>query len=372
MKTINEETLCNLILQMYKSWFSSPEQIIEAFQTVNLNPAPFLAYFQYHQKQSQSFNPEDIKALKQNLLIQRKICLNSKLNLFIAANTVLITLFPEIIYSLLLQTPIICRVPDPLLLPFYEKFRELIPPELRDLVSFDYWPSQELEVTKEKINQANCLIIHGSDQTIKQIAELKNTNQIVLGFGHKISFILCAFNENFQNNLDYWVSLIAEDLFAFLQRGCLSAQVIYCVAEPEHESDVLKFCHKLNNKLEKFDWQMQPFSAFEKFHFTEKNILNKNNELIGNHIIYSKNQAFEYMPINGLVWVKPLKENELNNLDFIPNNLIDKIACIGHNLPVRDIQKVQSKLNYNLRFSDLGFMQKTCLFWLQDPSIVFI
>ena len=360
---MTEKTLDNLVLQMYKNWFSSFEQI---FESLNLNPEPFFHYFEYHKKQSQSFNLQDIQALKENLVVERKAYLNSKLNLFIGASTVLITPLPEIIYSLLLQIPINCRISDPLLLPFYEKFKNLAPIELKDFFAFEYWSSNDRELTKQKIKSADCLIIHGSDQTIKQITELKTENQIVLGFGHKISFMLCSFNQDFQDNLANYINLIAQDLFAFLQKGCLSAQVIYVLAD--QESEILDFCYKLNNELEKFNWQMQASVAFEKFHFIEKTIINQNNKLIGNHIIYSTNQAFEYMPINGMVWVKPLKDKNLETLDFMPDFLINKIACIGHNLPENEIKKIQNKLNYDFRQCDLGFMQKTCLFWLQKPS----
>ncbi len=281
---------------------------------------------------------------------------DSSLNLFFAASTVPITPLTEIIKSLLARTPIICRIPENYSLEFYTTLFKKAPARLKDCFEFVNWPSSFEEETKAFINEADCIIVHGSDETVLSLKSL-SANKQFLGFGHKASFTVCR-------PLAGLVDNVFEDIKAFQQNGCLSPQCIFCLNFGSDQ--IMEFGKALAEKLDNFHFVLSPAEAYKKQTFLEKGALKENCLILGNSVIISQeNKNFSYSCGNGLVWLKPL--NNLEELVPAVARLNERIGAIGHNLLTED-QMLLERMFATIRICEIGQMQYPKLDWMQEPT----
>lgn len=308
----------------------------------------------YQLEEYQKLSLADLELLQEKLQTDAFYLPNSRLNLFIAASTVPITLFKEILNSFLLKSPIICRLPKEFELNFYKLFEKILPDNLKTLAQFVFWESHNLEVTKEFIQKSDSVIVHGNNETINFFKAL-TTEKHFLGFGHKASFAVCK-------PILADIPALVSDIEAFEQKGCLSPQVIYCLEE--NENTITNFAQNLNFALEKAckNFYLKAALAYQRQNFLEQMALDQENQIIGKHVVFSKNPQFEYSIGGGLVWIKPLKN--LFDLKKAVNRLNGFIGTIGTNLSPISIQELFA----DIRICELGKMQKPSLLWLQKPT----
>ncbi len=316
-----------------------------------LQKVPSCKKAEYKLEEYQKLSLADLEALQAKLEKNVFYPQNSGLNLFIAASTIPITPFKEILNSLLLKTPIICRLPEDFDLSFYKLFESACPNNLKDFVKFISWTSNDLKITQEYINKSDCIIVHGKDETINLLKQM-SLGKHFLGFGHKASFIVCKPELS-------CISAIVSDIEAFGQKGCLSPQVIYYL---EKEESILNFAQNLSIAIKKVNFNLSPAEAYQKQNIIEQIYLCGENKVIGENIIISENSQFEYIPMAGLVWLKPLKD--LSALNTATARLDGRIGAIGTNLP----ESLLKEFFYKVRICELGEMQKPSLLWLQEPT----
>jgi hypothetical protein len=328
----------------------------------SLPAAQFLPLIHEFWRQMLSFKPlkaytkhlhcslEDLSTLQAQLLNSPYQLPGAKLNLFFAASTVPITPLPEILHSLLLKAPLVCRVPEDLWHDYYGNFTDFLPELLKEALEVKYWPSADQAQTKFWLQQADSIKVHGQDQTIKQL-QTWASNKHLVGYGHKASFIVC------QPQLNDIPALV-EDIQAFAQRGCLSPQVIYYLST----DNLPVFAQALAVELAKLDFDLSPGESYSKYHKLELACLEPTNQLFGQNLICS--EKLDFASAQAFIWLKPL--SDLSNLLIIEKQLKGRIGSIGTNLePVL----LSTFLKGNYRICPLGQMQKPTVFWQQEPTL---
>lgn len=300
----------------------------------------------------------------QKLLLKKTIYpTNSNLNLFFGASTIPITPFPEILYSLLLRTPIICRIPENYSMEFYQYFQNRIPESLKQYIQFVHWSSQDKEQTCKLIEEADCVIVHGSDNTIEEINNiaLENSNKnikkkLVLGFGHKTSFMACRpIIEN--------IPLLIKDILAFKQLGCLSPQVIYLLVDSFSLEDVREFIYYLASNIHNTDFHLTPEESYLKRAFLEDIATSSNCKIIAESII----QTYYEDNIECNVGYGTVLLKEVVSLESIsPNIKSPRVGSIGHDFNEYE-EKTLKDLFPNTRICKIGEMQNPSLYWIQEP-----
>jgi hypothetical protein len=352
IKSLPEEELLNLIFEFWQNCFCElPEDFKSKFQSwLGLSYKFQANTFSYYR----SLSLNNLRALRERLLKDSYYPKNSNLNLFFGASTIPITPFPEILYSFLLQTPIICRIPENYSLEFYNYFKDRLPSKLKGCLEFAYWPSANNELTQQYVNKADCLIVHGSDRTIEQLCQLA-PNKHFLGFGHKASFAVCKPSSD--------AVVLVQDIISFKQNGCLSPQVVYVLNAADNTAKA--FAQELAAELAKTNFELTPAQVYHKQAFIEDVLLKDDCQIFNDCIIFSQSQNYHYSPGNGLLWVKPLKG--LQHVQECVSSLKGQIGCIGHNLDEKE-QLILQQMFPAIRLSELGQMQNPSLFWLQEPS----
>ncbi len=296
---------------------------------------------------------KDLERLKESLLTL-EYTKNSKLNLFIGASTVPITPFVEILYSLILDIPIICRISKSYSLEFYEHFKSFAPKEIKKYIEFIHWDSEDNDIGKKIFEKADYIIIHANDSTIEKIKTLIPSNKKILTFGHKISFAII--DKNQITDLNIIIKKIKDDIQAFNQRGCLSPQLVYVINFKEIE--LLDFIKSLSQELKTLDKYLNPSQLYMRNAFLQEQLLIQKESKLFENILLSKDSHFNYNLGFFSIYLKSI--NNLN--EIILDDLEDKVACIGHNLSNQELIYIQNRFK-NTKIVDLGLMQR--------PNIIF-
>jgi len=284
---------------------------------------------------------------------------DSKQNLFVAASTVPITPFPEILYSLLLNIPIICRIPANYSLDFYNYFLSKFDGSLQSQVQFLHWNSKDAETTKAMLSQIDCLIVHGDDSTIKQLSALAEGKR-VLAFGHKIAFALYDLAELEGNaEMESLIQALLQDLIPFGQSGCMSPQVVYLLNSNQHQ--LQSFGKRLNIAIQEAHICCSPAQSFNKQSMLEDALI-QDLEVFGNSVILSSSKEFEYSSGGGLIRLKAI--DELTELTNCLGKLSQRISCIGHKLTPSSTKQL-SNLFPAARLCAPGLMQLPDITYLQ-------
>ncbi|MDJ0625789.1 MAG: acyl-CoA reductase [Candidatus Caenarcaniphilales bacterium] len=365
LSQLNDLALIDLIEDLFGLWFCKlDENFIDQFsELIGLKYDQLQVNLQYFSKVKR----KELLEI-QGLLRNSYRSSNNELNLFFGASTIPITPFTEILYSLLLKTPIICRIPENYSLDFYKYFYDKIPQELTDTVSFTTWPSNDDETTQSFMDLADCIILHGSDQTVSDLSKYAK-GKTFLGFGHKASFALMKKNNN-KNQLKEQMRKLASDIYSFNQLGCLSPQCVYLIDFDDNET--LYFANHLSQSLKKKAFDLTSSISFSKQSFFEEVSLKKEIRIIDDLVIIDNStktsnfiSEFDYSFGYGTIWVKSI--NSINELFFSTEKLKERIACIGTNLSKGEIDNLAKSFPLS-RICEVGEMQNPSLYWLQKPT----
>gem|GEM_PF-6807593 len=365
--------LIEQVFELSEIWFSQNFLGSELYSKIKtytrispeLQLESFFSYLPREKKALEKLN----KALAKAWFYQNKR--KNIRNLFISASTVPVTPLVEIIFSILLDRKITCRISNRFSLELYQFFKKKAPKELQDYFEFVTWDSSDLEKTKSFLEQADFITVHGNNKTIRKIQELKNSKQRLIAFGNKFSFII--FDLDFLDQFS--CKLIAKDICLYRQLGCLSPQVIYLIStgSVKQEKFFSKFVEKLDLEIKKFEQYFSDQDLLQKQAFRQNLFLSLFNkiEFLTENIILAKDLDFNYSPGLGLVFVKKLKSfeqitevrNRLSNISFL--------STIGTNFQEESFafRKLKS-LFTTARISPIGEMQRPGLNWIQNPSLV--
>ncbi len=338
LSRFNQKELLELCFQLWKSFFNEQNVLQQ------LSYFPMGGAIQTYKQTSLSDLENFVDRLKSSYYPK-----DSKLNLFIGASTVALTPFVEILRSLLLQVPIICRLSEEFSLGAYSQLKVNAPLKLRECFDFVYWKSSDFESAKKYFAEADALMVHGSDETISKLKEQWQKKNF-FGFGHKASFAVCQIESGL-------IEALIQDLLAFGGNGCLTPQTVFVV-----NGDSEAFARELAGRLKTVSFQLTAAESFILQTKLQELALVKGCQVFESRVLYSAAEGFEYVPLRGTVWVKTLRDTkELSQAVSCLNN---RIGSIGTNL---ERQKI-SQLFPRTRVSEIGFMQRPDLFWFQEPT----
>ena len=355
LQNLSNSELLELIYGLWQNWFQNEDLTVVCNEYLELNFDLLKQSFETYSQLSL----EDLVSLQKILIEKSHYPKDSKLNLFFGASTIPITPFPEILYSLLLKTPIICRIPENYPIVFYDYFQSLIPSSLQDCIKFIHWSREDENMTQLMIDKADCIIVHGSDETVSQI-KLVSNKKTILGFGHKASFIICTLDKKV-------IPQIIQDIKSFKQQGCLSPQVLYILNEKIEYGELDGFAFELANMIDSSDLHLSPEEAYQKQTFIEDICLSNDYRVYGNSVVFSSDKEFEYSIGNGLIWLKTVEK--LEDLPRLLGRLRGRIGSVGQNLDNED-QDILKQILPNTRICKIGDMQNPSLFWLQEPTYI--
>jgi len=242
-------------------------------------------------------------------------------------------------------------------------------------------PLQNMVVIQEETStswwdQAEVIIAIGSDTSIKDIFNKLKPHQKFIPHGHKLSIAYVAHTsqasqESTEHTPDSLENIIAEEVSAFNQHGCLSPHAIYVNAE---QPDIIALCERLAKSLAELEINHPrgdiSLSESGSIYNLRQNIkyLTSNGEQCqlwasddtSWTIVYEADPTLKTSPKNRTIYIKPWpKDHTLlgDNLRYLSTcavypwdeTSIDEISCL--NAP---------------RLCALGKAQQPSLFWHHD------
>ena len=294
-------------------------------------------------------------------------------NLFIAASTVPTTPLVESLYCLVLDSPLVCRIPGTFSLDIYLEFKKYFESFGIKLLDFAQWESSNKIITERFFDSAEFISIHGDDSTVKELAQMAELKRKKFtGFGHKASFIILDLQEKAtKKSLEETCNEIYDDISLFKQLGCLSPQVLYVKA---NEQQTERLIQVLGERLSKINSWLTPSEGYAKKLFLEKSLMLRNPEdvqLFYNSIMFSNSLGFDYSCGLGTLWIRNFCNYEELFFSIKKDISEDKIACIG-----TSIQNISSEMTLlrksfpDARICELGQMQLPSILPWQRPTVM--
>jgi len=266
----------------------------------------------------------------------------------------------SLVRGLLLGSHNYCKLPTQGL-PELMMFRDLLPPELASRVELGS------NLHAEWLEDADAVVVFGSDDTIRQFRTITRVDQTFVGHGHKLSFGVVFHDPHLQS-----VRGAARDASLYDQLGCLSPHVFY-VAD-----DAFGYAIKLADEMERF----QAEDPRRELSIAEANaIRNRRAELsfraandkglavfhsTGSTawtVVYDAGPDFPRSPLNRFVFVKPLPED----LEFELAPVRRHLGAIGiWPASIENARKL-AEVGAN-RLCPIGQMQMPPWTWHQDSQ----
>jgi hypothetical protein len=244
-------------------------------------------------------------------------------------------------------------------LPEFESFITSLPAEIQALIQIS------TELTDEWMEDANAIIVFGSDDTIHHFRQQIAPNQIFIPHGHAVSFGIVL--DNCDNGA---AALAARDVSLYDQKGCLSPHCIYV------RGNAKAFAEKLAVAMADFEKetprsQLTTEEEAQIFHLRSsyrfRAASDPSCEMFESQdssawtIIYEDEPQFALSILNRNIFVKPL-----------PNDLAPHIWLIADHLStitVHPFTKETAEPFTHLgatRIAPLGQAQNPPLGWKQD------
>lgn len=245
-------------------------------------------------------------------------------------------------------------------LPEFQSFVSLLPDGLKSLVECSR------ELPEEWLDDANAVIVFGSDETIHHFRQQIAPNQIFVPHGHAVSFGIVL-----EDNIEA-ATLAARDISIYDQKGCLSPHCIYV------KGDAKEFAKQLAVAMTEFEShtprgristeeEAQIFHLRSSYRFRAASdptcAMWESEDSSAWTIIYEDEAQFALSVLNRTVFVKPL-----------PDDLAPEIWIIADHLSSIAIYPFSQKNAESYahlgatRLCALGQSQDPPLGWKQDGS----
>jgi hypothetical protein len=234
-----------------------------------------------------------------------------------------------------------------------------------------------IEVSEELqdgwLEEADALVVFGSDETVDHFRELVRPDQVFLAHGHKVSFAVVLDDCDKEEA----ALLAARDVSQFDQQGCLSPHCIYVEGDEQHQFAL---------------WLAQEMAVFDAHTPRRELSLGESGELMhlrssytfrqasdprvkvwqseGNTnwtVIYEEESQFAVSCLNRVVFVKPLPPRE---------RLPEALAMVRDYLSTIALWpfsqgEAENWAGYGAsRICPLGMAQEPSVFWHQDGGQV--
>jgi len=100
-------------------------------------------------------------------------------------------------------------------------------PKLASCIELAVWPGGKSELEEPLFQYADCVTVSGSDQTIQNLMSRVPLHIRFVPYRHRVSFSFVAKEKLFGTEAESVARLVAEDVSAWDQLGCLSPHVVY-------------------------------------------------------------------------------------------------------------------------------------------------
>jgi hypothetical protein len=248
-------------------------------------------------------------------------------------------------------------------LPELNRFVSMLPKELHPEMATDLPPGW--------MEQAEAIVVFGSDETILEFSRKVLPAQRFLAHGHKISFGLI------RGCCDQKIADgIARDVFAFDQLGCLSPQFFYVAGDsPQFASQLSKHFEEQSAKTppvaRAFDVKAALRSFREEWKFraaTESGVFVwESPGTLDWVIVHDPDPGLAATPLHGTLFVKPMPSD--------PGSVLTPVRRYIGTIGVSPLDQGSVELAARLgaqRICEVGQMQNPPLSWHHDgwPSLI--
>lgn len=245
-------------------------------------------------------------------------------------------------------------------LPEFEAFVEQLPAELKSLVEC------HRELPEEWLDEANAVIVFGSDETIHHFREKIAPNQKFIAHGHAVSFGVVL-----EANAEA-AKLAARDVSLYDQKGCLSPHCIYV------KGDAKAFAGRLAEAMAAFEnhtprsklsteEEAQIFHLRSGYRFRAASDPSvemwESEDSSAWTVLYEEETQFALSILNRFVFVKPLPEDLATEIWLIADHL--------SSIAVYPFDRTTAESFTHLgatRICALGKSQEPPLGWSQDGT----
>jgi hypothetical protein len=228
--------------------------------------------------------------------------------------------------------------------------------------------------------EADCVTATGDDETLAVIRSRLPVKTRFLGYGHRVSFGFVAHEVLYGSRAKRIVAVVADDVVAWNQLGCLSPHLIYVQLggeiSPEH------FAQLLAGELEKRE-ASEPRGELPAEHAAAIASRRGIYEVRAAHspettqhwcskgstawtVIYEADARFQMSCLNRFIYVKGVSDLKmaLENADSVRG----KISTVGIAAPEEKVQEIATQLARwgATRICPLGQMQNPPLTWRHD------
>lgn len=248
-------------------------------------------------------------------------------------------------------------------LPELARWIDQLPAKLQSLIELHHKASDQL------IDQADAIIVIGSDQTIEKIRQRSLPHQRFISHGHKVS--IAVIHDDFERA----APLAAKDISLYNQRGCLSPHAIY--VKETANGQAKKFAALLAESMQDFcqAYPPEPLNLSEagsvrnlrevsRFTSANSDIIQlwESSERLDWTIIYDENPTLRLSCLNRCVFVKPLPDTL--DLCSLGGEALHLSSIALHPFDLTEAESLCQLPAH--RICRLGQSQEPSLFWHHD------
>lgn len=240
-------------------------------------------------------------------------------------------------------------------LPEVDAFVEALPPDLR--------PELATALPPTWMNEAEAVVVFGSDETVREISQQIGPAQRFIVHGHKIS--LGLIKTKCGPDL---ARRIADDLFVFDQLGCLSPQLLYVAGDSIEFAGALAQ-EFLRTRPAKSRVVLEIAAALRVFHeewkfraATEPGVFFwESREALDWAVVHDCSPALAPNPLYGTIFIKPMPAD----VGLVPVQVRRHVATVG--VDPLDYESVRTAIRLGAqRVCAIGQMQNPPITWHHD------
>ena len=252
-------------------------------------------------------------------------------------------------------------------------------PKLGACLEIAEWRGGEAALEQAVFNEADCVTVTGSDETLAAIRQRLPTKTRFLGCGHRVSFGYVTRDSLSGFDAKKIVANVASDVVAWDQRGCLSPHVMYV----EHGGSVAaeQFAGMLAAELARRE-ESEPrgrlpvelaaniasrraFYEVRAAHSDETRLWQSQGSTAWT-VVYEADAKFQLSCLNRFIYVKGVTDMVRTLQDA--DNVRGKVSTVGLAAPETKARELAAQLaRWGVsRVCPLGQMQNPPLTWRQD------
>jgi hypothetical protein len=241
------------------------------------------------------------------------------------------------------------------------------------------WSGGKVDWEAALFNEANCLTLTGSDETLAAVRARLPSRVRFVGYGQRVSFGFVTREVLREETIAGVVANVADDIIAWDQHGCLSPQVMYVEERGAVESD--QFAQKLAVELARRE-TIQPrgkISVAEAAAIASRRTIC---DTLAAHradvkvwasqdstawtVVFEHDIRFQFSPLNRFVYVKPVPDlaTVLQGADAVR----EKVSTVGIAAPPERAKGLAIEFGRwgARRICPIGRMQNPPLTWRHD------